>query len=54
MSELVTTPPAGAGQPFTIDVPLASLAPGEYLLELSAAAEGHSSVTELVAFRVKS
>jgi len=45
---------AAAQQPFVIDLPLASLAPGEYLLELSAASEGQQSVTQLVAFRVGS
>jgi hypothetical protein len=43
-----------AGPPFSIDLPLASYAPGQYLLELTASAEGQKSVTELVAFRLGS
>lgn len=35
-----------------VDLPLSSLAVGDYLLEVSAAAEGHDAATELVAFRV--
>ena len=42
------------GPPFTIDLPLASLAPGQYLLEITATAEGQKPVTELVAFRLGS
>ncbi len=49
----VTAPPA-AGQPYLIDLPLASLAPGEYLLELTAAIEGHEPATQLVPFRLGS
>jgi VWFA-related protein len=42
-----------AGQPHFIDLPLGAFAPGEYLLELSAAAEGQQPVVELIAFRVE-
>ena len=45
---------ASAGQPRSIDLPLANLAAGQYLLELTATAEGHPPVSELVAFRVGS
>jgi VWFA-related protein len=38
----------------TIDLPLANLAAGQYLLEISAAAEGQKPVTELIAFRIGS
>jgi VWFA-related protein len=38
----------------TIDLPLANLAAGQYLLEITAAAEGHKPVTELIAFRLGS
>ena len=37
-----------------IDLPLASLAPGEYLLELTAAAEGQRPATQLIPFRLGS
>jgi hypothetical protein len=46
----VTTSP---DQPRMIDLPLSALAPGEYLLELSAAAEGQQPAVELIAFRVE-
>ncbi len=50
MSDLPVTPQAEPeGQ---VDLPLSSLAAGEYLLEVSAATEGHKPSTELVAFRV--
>jgi len=42
-----------AGQPHLIEIPLAALAPGEYLLEVSAKSEGHQPVTDLIAFRVE-
>jgi VWFA-related protein len=54
MADLTVRPPAAAGESSTIDVPLASYAAGQYLLELSANAEGHKPVTELVAFRLGS
>jgi VWFA-related protein len=41
------------GQSHMIDLPLSAFAPGEYLLELAAAAEGQEPVTELLAFRVE-
>jgi VWFA-related protein len=50
MSEL----PAAAvspGAPFEIDLPLAGMAPGEYLIEVSAAAEG-GDARELIGFRI--
>jgi VWFA-related protein len=37
-----------------IDLPLANLAAGQYLLEITANAEGHKPVSELVAFRLGS
>jgi hypothetical protein len=50
MSDLpVTAPAEPEGQ---VDLPLASLPVGEYLLEVSATTEGHPPSTELVAFRV--
>ena len=52
MSDVPVT--ATAGQPLSIDLPLANLAAGQYLIELTATAEGQKPVTELVAFRVGS
>jgi VWFA-related protein len=53
MVDLPVTAAAAAGEPYVVDLPLASLPPGEYLLELSAAAEGHAAKAELIAFRVE-
>ena len=50
MSDVVVT----AGRPFSIDLPLANLAAGQYLLEITAAADGQKPVSELIAFRVGS
>ena len=52
MSEVTVA--AAAGQPLSIDLPLANLAAGQYLLEITANADGHKPVSELVAFRVGS
>ena len=52
MSDIPVQPPA-PGQPTQIDLALARLAPGEYLVELSATA-GDESAKELIAFRVVS
>ena len=52
MSDVTVT--ATAGQPLSIDLPLANLAAGQYLIELTGNAEGQKPVTELVAFRVGS
>ena len=53
MTDLAVTAPT-EGQTHSIDMPLASLAPGQYLLEISANSEGHKPVAELVAFRLGS
>jgi VWFA-related protein len=52
MADVPTQAPASAGEPYVIDLPLANFAPGQYLLEISATAEGHQPATELVAFRI--
>jgi hypothetical protein len=52
MADVTVT--AAPDAPFSIDLPLANLAPAQYLLELTANAEGHKPVSELVAFRVGS
>jgi len=54
MSDLAVTPPAAADTPFQIDLPLSGLAPGEYVVEITAAAEGGGEARELVGFRVTS
>lgn len=51
MGDVAVTAAAGG---YSIDLPLASYAAGQYLLELVASAEGHQPVTELVAFRIGS
>jgi len=51
MSDLPVAPAASPGAPFEIDMPLAGMAPGEYVLEVSAAGEG-GEAKELVGFRV--
>lgn len=51
MADLPVTRRDPAG-PSVIDLPLANLAPGEYLIEITARAEGQSPATELVPFKV--
>jgi VWFA-related protein len=51
LAEIPVTP--DAGQSHLIEIPLAALAPGEYLLELSATSEGLQPITDLIAFRVE-
>jgi hypothetical protein len=51
MTDLPVAPPAAEPQG-QVDLPLSSLAVGEYLLEVSAATDGQAPSTELVAFRV--
>ena len=53
MTDLPVTAPT-EGQTHSIDMPLASLAPGQYLLEITATSEGQKPVTELIAFRLGS
>jgi hypothetical protein len=50
MTDVTVT--ATAGQPWSIDLPLANLAAGRYLLEITAQGEGDQPVSELIAFRV--
>ena len=54
MIDVPVTKPAEAGQPYSIDLSLASFAAGQYLLEITANSEGHKPVSELVAFRLGS
>ncbi|HUK33682.1 MAG TPA: VWA domain-containing protein, partial [Vicinamibacterales bacterium] len=53
MSEVPVTAPVGPATESIIDVPVASLAPGEYILEIKASGEG-GEAKELVGFRVTS
>ena len=53
MSELPVTPPAAPLTDATIDLPVAGIAPGEYVLEIKATGEG-GDAKELVGFRVTS
>jgi hypothetical protein len=53
MSELTVTPPAAAGGDAVVDVPIAGLAPGEYIIEVKATGEG-GEAKELLGFRVTS
>ena len=52
MSDVTVTPPSGTLPSYSIDLPLANLAAGQYLLEITANSEGHKPVSELVACRV--
>ena len=52
MTDLAVEPPAEAGAPYQVDVPLASLPPGEYLIEIGAAGAEESAVRQLVGIRV--
>jgi VWFA-related protein len=52
MSDLPVAPPPTEPEGRQVDLPLSSLPAGEYLLEVSATAEGENPATELVAFRV--
>ncbi len=52
MVDLAVTPPADAGGVATIDLPLASLPAGEFLIEIAAAGPDGVALTELVAFRM--
>jgi VWFA-related protein len=53
MVDLPVTAATAAAAPYVVDLPLSSLAPGEYLLEVSATAPGQQPRTELIAFRVE-
>ncbi len=53
MSELVVTPPAAPATEAIVDVPIAGIASGEYIIELKAAGEG-GEAKELIGFRVTS
>ncbi|MEI6668008.1 MAG: VWA domain-containing protein [Acidobacteriota bacterium] len=53
MSDLATTPPDAPGGVYQVDLPLAGLSPGEYVIEVKASADG-GDATELIALRVVS
>ncbi len=54
MSDLPVIAPTDAVPSYSIDLPLANLAAGQYLLEITGKSEGHKPVSELVAFRLGS
>jgi VWFA-related protein len=53
MTDIPVTAPT-EGQTYSIDMPLASFAPGQYLLEITGTSEGLKPVSELIAFRLGS
>ena len=53
MSEVPVTAPAAAGTDAMVDVPLAGIAPGDYIIEVRATGEG-GEAKELIGFRVTS
>ena len=53
MADLPVTEPAAAGEAYVVDLPLSSMPPGEYLLEISATVQGQPPKTELIAFRLE-
>ena len=53
MADLPLQAPAAADAPYVLDLPLSSLAPGEYLIELQAAV-GDDSTSQLIAMRITS
>jgi hypothetical protein len=54
MSDILVVPPTDTVSSYSIDLPLANLAAGQYLLEITGKSEGHKPVSELVAFRLGS
>ena len=54
MSDIAVIAPTDATPSYSIDLPLANLAAGQYLLEITGNSEGHKPVSELVAFRLGS
>ncbi len=53
MSDLIVKPPDAGGESYQVDLPLAGLSPGEYVIEVKAAGDG-GEATELIAIRVMS
>jgi len=54
MTDVPVTGPAEGSQTYQIDLSLANLAAGQYLLEITAASEGQKPAKELIAFRLGS
>jgi hypothetical protein len=54
MSDIAVIAPTDAMPSYSIDLPLANLAAGQYLLEITGNSEGHKPVSELIAFRLGS
>ena len=53
MSEIPVPPSAAPGTDAIVDVPLAGVAPGDYIIEVKATGEG-GEAKELIGFRVTS
>jgi hypothetical protein len=51
MSDLAVKPPDSAGEFYQVDLPLAGLSPGEYVIEVKTSGEG-GEASELIAIRV--
>jgi VWFA-related protein len=54
MMDIPVTAPTDSAPTYSIDLALASLAPGQYLLEITGTSEGQKPVSELIAFRLGS
>ena len=54
MTDLAVEPPAAAGAPYQVEVSLASLPPGEYLIEIAAEGAEEPAVRQLVGIKVTS
>jgi len=54
MTDLPVEPPAEAGAPYQVEIPLASLPPGEYMIEVAATAAEEPPVRQLVGVKVSS
>jgi VWFA-related protein len=54
MTDLVVEPPAGPQAPYQVEVPLAHLPPGEFLVEIAASGAEGSPIRRLVGIRVTS
>jgi VWFA-related protein len=54
MTDIAVTAPTDSSTTYSLDLPLANLAAGQYLLEITGVSEGLKPVTELIAFRLGS
>ncbi|HUQ86634.1 MAG TPA: VWA domain-containing protein, partial [Vicinamibacterales bacterium] len=54
MTDIPVTAPTDSTLSYSIDMPLANLAAGQYLLEITGTSQGHKPVSEIIAFRLGS